>query len=133
MILTMPPAVPLATGATCTHPRTLAAFLSFPRNTGAQTHASPSITTRKNWRKSFRENTVGSDLRKQASSGFLLVFTLCLQCCFLRGPNRWRVPRLQGRTASGLPNPPASANPTNAESFRSLFCMTPEDSKLLGR
>lgn len=133
MMLTMPPAVPLAARLACTHTRTLSALLSFPRNTGEQTQASPSITIKETWRRSFRENTVGSDLRKQAPRGFLLVFSLSLHCRSLCCPNRWRVPRLRGRTVSGLPNPPTSANPTNAESSRSRCCTTPEDSSSLGR
>lgn len=130
MILTMPPAVPLAAGATCTHPRTLAAFVSFPRNTGgADTRVTLDYDKEK-----LGEEFPGGRSRLGFKKTSLVWFSACVQpLSFVCGPNRWQVPRLRGRTASGLPNRPASANPTNAESSRSRCCMTPGDSKLLGR
>lgn len=53
MILTMPPAVPLATGMTCTHTCTLSVLLSFPRNTDEHTHVSPLITIKGKFAEEF--------------------------------------------------------------------------------
>lgn len=84
MILTMPPALPLAAGPTCTHTRTPSTLLSFPRNTREQTHASPSITIRVKLAEEFQRKTVSSDLRKQAFVCFFLpAFNLFLFCFVL--------------------------------------------------
>lgn len=83
MILTMPPAVPLAAGPTCTHTCTVSVLLSFPRNNGEHTHASPSITIKEKLAEEFQRKHSQLWFKK---TSFLLVLSLSLQCHFLCCP-----------------------------------------------
>lgn len=69
-MLTMPPAVPLAARLACTHTRTLSALLSFPRNTGEQTQASPSITIKEKLAEEFQRKHGRLWFKKTGSTWF---------------------------------------------------------------
>lgn len=75
MILTVPPAVPLAEGPTCTRTHAQSALLSLPRNTGEQTQASPSITIKEKLAEEFQRKHSRLWFKKTS----LVWFSACVQ------------------------------------------------------
>lgn len=142
MILTMPPAVPLATRPT--HTSALYLCFSFLRRAKEQTHVSPRITLKERAVEEilFLSEKTQSILILENNTCFSLYFSfslflsfaslfsflssfLCLSRCW--------VPRLQGLIESDLRIQPPFASSMNVESFQLHYCMTPRDNKLLGR
>lgn len=146
MILTMPLAVPLATGPTHTNAHTSAHYLCFAflRGVEEQAHVSPWITFKERqweWFYSCRRKHSQFWFHKTTLS-LAVYISLCLFLYFAPFSSspfsplhltRWWVPRQQGLFESALPNQPPFASSMSAESSRWRWNTTPKETVLHGR